>query len=104
MTGLRMKEIKQRAINADSHFFDRAAMRFFDSKIERGVYQGIGGVFFITSEQFHGSSGSAPRKWSIRQFDPDTNDIDTYGEFNAIDSLPQAKRLARLAASGVLKR
>ncbi len=36
------------------HFFEPATLRFFRSQIERGVYQGPGGVYFITSEQFIG--------------------------------------------------
>ena len=44
------------------HFFDRAALRFFNSRIGSAVY---GGRFFITSEQF--DRDSSPRLYTIRE-------------------------------------
>lgn len=93
-------DIRQSNRQAGYYFFERATMRFFDSKVERGVYKGVGGCYFITSEQFHGSTGSDRRKWTIRKFDTSTADIDTVGGFNDIATLSEARTIAkRLAAT-----
>lgn len=81
------------------HYFEPATMRFFNSRIEPRVYQGAGGIFFVTSEQFHGSDGrSNLRKWSVCKFKPETGDIDRHGPFNEMnrtDAMRMAKRAAR---------
>ncbi len=96
-----------RAANARAglHFFDRDSMRFFDSRIARGgPYCGPGGVYFITSEQFHGSQGSAPRAFTVRSFDPATGEVETARgcAFNSIRDIDDARALARqYARAGV---
>ena len=70
---LTISKIKAANKAAGHHFFDRATMRFFQSRIERGLYQGKGGVFFITSEQIHEDG----RTYSVRQFDPATGHVTT---------------------------
>ena len=63
MSNLTMADIRYANRSKGFHFFDRATMRFFDSRVVSAPYHGTGGCFFITSEQFHGSGGySAPRK------------------------------------------
>jgi len=57
------------------HFFDTNVMRGFDSRIESSVY---GGRYFITSEQFHGSQGSGPRRYTIRRVEDD-GEVNTAG-------------------------
>ena len=82
------------------HFFDVGTKRFFRSRIGRNVYEGSGGVYFVTSEQFEGSNGSrAPRRYTVRRFDPATAHIDTVGEFNVL-SAAQAQRMAAKLATG----
>ena len=44
------REIIRAAKDSGSHFFDPGTMRFFGSRVERGVY-GEDGRVFITSEQ-----------------------------------------------------
>ena len=92
-----MDEIKRASRIAGSHWFDAGSMRFFRSRILDTVYQGGGGVYFVSSEQFEGSSGRAPRMFSIRKFNPLTADISTFGPFNEM-ARERAKRLARIAA------
>lgn len=104
MNGFRMTDIRRSNREHGWYFFERRTMRFFDSHVERGVYQGIGGVFFITSEQFHGSVASEPRKFTVRQFQPETGDVDTVGKFNEIRTLWEARSYARLCASGLQDR
>ena len=53
------------------HFFGRTTMRFFNSRILSAVYQGPGGIFFVTSERFD----ELPRHYTVRRFFPDQNDI-----------------------------
>ncbi len=95
-------EIKQRNRAAGFYFFEPATMRFFDSRVVPGTYTSKNGelVYFITSEQFHGSAGSEPRKFTVRQFNIKTADIDTPGQFNDIRDLSSARTAARLLARG----
>lgn len=94
-----MSDIRQMNAANGLNFFDRGAMRFFDSRIESSAYNGVGGVFFITSEQFHGSMGIvSPRKFTIRQFIPGTGAVETFGKFNDINYIEDARFMARAAA------
>ena len=78
------------------HFFERSTMRFFRSKTERGVYQGPGGIYFITSEQFVGSDGHAePRKYTVRCFSPESGCCQTVGPFNEIRNIKDAREAAK---------
>ena len=73
------------------HWFDAGAIRFFRTRFpDRRVY---GGKYFVTSEQFVGSDGTkAPRKYSVRQVNPRTGDIETVGgAFNTYPSLKAAQ-------------
>lgn len=82
--------IKQAMRAAGSHWFDPDTMRFFKCKILPTVYQGPGGIFFVSSEAYQEES----RAYSVRQFKPDTNDIDTVGDFN---SMTRAEAIAKAA-------
>lgn len=93
-----IREIKQANAAAGFHFFDRTTMRFFHSRVEGRTYEGPGGIYFITSEQFHGSISSEPRKYTVRRFYPKTGDIDTVGKFNEIVTRLDARLDARLLA------
>ena len=81
------------------HWFDHGTMKFFASRVERGVYQGPGGIFFVSSEQFEGSQVTFPRKYSVRRFNPRKCTVGTAGEFQAyagkFAAREAAKRLAR---------
>ena len=80
------------------HFFDAATMRFFRSRVSDTVYQGPGGIYFVTSEQFVSSSGDkACRSYTIRQFNPETGDIKTAGEFNKLTRHSAHKTAAELS-------
>jgi len=93
-----MSDIREMNAANGMHFFERGSMRFFDSRIESSAYNGAGGVFFITSEQFHGSQGVAPRCYTIRQFIPGTGAVETFGRFNEIRHIEDARFMARTAA------
>jgi len=86
---------KERAKREDrAWWFAADAMRFFNTVIEKGVYHGVGGMFFVTRERYNEHH---PWKWSVRGV---LNDgcIDTVGKFNAIGCLCQARQIARANA------
>ena len=95
-----MSQIRQANDEAGKNFFEPATIRFFDSKIGRTIYQGPGGVYFLTSEQFHGSQGSAPRRWTVRVFDPELGNVGTFGEHGGFAGPDSARRAAKAAAKG----
>lgn len=77
------------------HFFKAGTIRFFDSRIETKAINGPGGVFFVTSEQFHGGPlGNGPRLFTVRQFKPETGRIATVGFFQPYKTLEDAKSAA----------
>lgn len=89
-----ISEIKAANKAAGQHFFDPDAMRFFRSRVLRGV---IGGRFFITSEQFVPSDGTPePRRYTIRVID-ERGHVDTLGDFQAYSTPAQARAAARKA-------
>lgn len=78
-------DIKAANAKAGLHFFDRDTMRGFNSQVEPYVYQGPGGVCLVTSEQFQDGAYKADRKWTVREFNPETGSVKTVGEFNKLD-------------------
>jgi hypothetical protein len=87
-------ELKEMNRAAGGHFFDRAAMKSFRSRILPRVYTGPGGVYFVSSEQHEGG----PRQFTVRRFDPQTASVDSFGEFGKW-SEAGAKSAAREAAA-----
>lgn len=84
----------QREMNAiGSHWWDHDTMRFFNTKISEKVYQGEGGIFFVTSEKpIHGL-----RSYSVRQYKPNTKKIGTIGNFCSLTRSQAQVEAARLA-------
>jgi NADPH-dependent ferric siderophore reductase len=96
-----IEQIKAANHRAGRFFFEPATMRFFRSRVGSTVYEGPGGVYFVTSEQFVPSSGRPhPRLYTVRQFDPATGDVDSVGEFNELTK-GRAHRAARKLAAGI---
>jgi len=87
-------DIKRKHRYTGGHFFDADTMRFFDSRILETVYQGPGGVFFLTSERFHGSTYDGPRLYTVRKFNPESGDISTHSDYN---------RMTRTAATAAAR-
>jgi len=79
-----------------SHWFDPDTMRFFKTRVSDKVYQGQGGVYFVTSEE----DPSEERAYSVRKFDPATAEIDTIGDFHSLDRSQAHREARRLAAAG----
>ena len=93
-----MQDIKGANHSAGQFFFEPSSMRFFASRVGDKVYQGSGGVFFVTSEQFTCSEGTKPRRYTVREFHPETADVSTVGEFNEM-TRSQAHTTAAAAAA-----
>lgn len=73
--------IKEASLDSGSFWWDKSTMKAFGTRIESEVYQGDGGICFITSEKpLHGR-----RQFSVRQFNPETCNIATVGGFCSMD-------------------
>ena len=93
--GYTMDLIRDEMIQGGSHWFDEDTMRFFRTRLSGTVYQGPGGIYFVTSEKPpHG-----PRAHSVRQYRPADRKIDTVGEFCSM-TRSQAIALAKRSALG----
>jgi hypothetical protein len=94
-------EIVDAAQRRGSHFFDRATMRSFNSRITPGV---IAGRIFITSEQDK-PWGAIPgawngqRRYTVRVVDDHAQSVEEIGTFGQFDTLASA----RTAVNRVLK-
>lgn len=80
--------------NSGSHFFDRAAVRFFNSKVESPI---IASHFFITSERMEKSD---PKRYTIRYFEQTNGEMmcsRELGEFQEFETLAAAKTALRKA-------
>jgi len=62
----------------DGHWFDRGTMRFFKTKLPRNAYEGSAGYLFVTRE----TNPNDESRYSVRQMDPETGDVETCGEFH----------------------
>lgn len=79
-----MAQAKQAHKNFGGHFFDREAMRFFNSKVESEL---IAGRFFITSERFDDNS---PKLFTIREIAPNGEILGDVGKFQEFETLSDA--------------
>lgn len=78
-----IEDIKAANKAAGLYYFEPDTMRFFKSRVSSRVYQGPGGVFMVTSEQFSDFEGNtAERRYTVRQFFPDS------GKVCNVDSCP----------------
>jgi hypothetical protein len=71
-----INEIQAANRNAGYHWFDPSTMRFFGTRIFPEVYQGPGGIYFVTSDKAgpHENSG---RDYNVREFKPETSQTGT---------------------------
>jgi hypothetical protein len=95
-------EIIDAAQRRGSHFFDRATMRSFGSRLAPGV---IAGRIFITSEQDRPSSfgpgaWNGQRRYTVRVVDDLAETIEELGSFGQFDTLAQARAAVRRVLAG----
>ena len=91
-------EVRHIEAQAKGSFFSAGAKRFFRSRILPTVYQGPGGMFFLTSEQFDDNS---PRLYTVRQYflEWERREVKTVGDFNTMTKAQAIREAKRLAAS-----
>jgi hypothetical protein len=94
MKKLTIAEMKELNKAKGGHWFDKGAMRFFNTRIET---QPNAENIFITSEYMDNPSN---KKYSLRWFNTETHDVVTLGDFNAIRSLDKAKELRKEYTKG----
>lgn len=87
-----------RIINsASGHFFSRDNMRFFSSRLSEEVFEGPGGIFFVTSER---QDERHPRRYTVREFRPRNGSVHTTSEFQQFKTIRGAKNYAKRCADG----
>lgn len=79
-----ISEVKKANKEIGQFFFEKATMRFFNSRIESGILKGR---FFITSERFNEDT---PRLFTLREVKPD-GEVETLGEFQEFTTIQEAK-------------
>lgn len=94
---MHIDEIKSAHRRTGGYFFEPSNMRFFNSRTLSDVYEGAGGVYFITSEKYK----DEPRKYTIRSFNKSDSSINTMGEYNSIPTPARAKTIAQKLAAGI---
>lgn len=96
-----MHTIKQCNKDHGWHFFDPDTMRFFRSRVGNEVFQGPGGVYFVTSEQFVDpwSRIKDRRKYSVSKLNTRNCSVDRVGEFQEFKTLAAAKAVAKKMAA-----
>ncbi|QDK02874.1 hypothetical protein KNU71_gp041 [Streptomyces phage Braelyn] len=92
-----LEDVKAIAKDQNNHFFDRAALRFFNSRISEMCYSDLQGktMFFVSSERFDDMS---PRLYTVRVAKLDENGhltIDTVSEFQEYASRDGAHSRAK---------
>jgi len=92
------------AIRADSlskghHWFSRDTMRFFRSRVLRGVFASWDGRYFFVSSEQRGFRPEDGRGYTVRAYDPNTGGVETVGEFNGYSTPHAARKAAREAAA-----
>jgi hypothetical protein len=93
-----MQDIREANQRTGRFFFSPDTMRFFRSRALSSVYEGVGGVYFITSERFVGSEGAQPRRYTVRRVES-SGDINTATVFNQL-TRSKAHIAARMLAHG----
>jgi hypothetical protein len=80
------------------HWFDKATMRFFRTRLPQYGYQGKGGIYFVSSEQYPKMAGGlSERAYSVRKL-VGPGDIETIGGFMTYTKHGAHSTARRLAA------
>lgn len=86
-----LEQVRAANRNLGHHWFDADSMRFFRTRLPKGM---IGGRLFVTSEQFVSADGWADaRRYTIRVA-KDDGSVETFGEFQEYASGDAARRVA----------
>jgi len=80
-----IEDAKQRNEETGHYFFSPDTMRFFRSQVETSLLKGN---YFVTSEL---APYDKKRKYTLREIDWDSGDINTIGKFYSHDSVDDAE-------------
>lgn len=84
-----INDVEQCANLCSSHWFDKASMKFFGSRVDHIAYaDGKGGAYFVSSEKRPRSDD--PRAYSVRHYSKCA--VNTVGEFQGHKTKAQAVR------------
>lgn len=89
MNKLRKKVTFTEMKETNRNWFTKEAMAFFNTKIESSVLKGN---YFITSERMELDQD---KRYTIRQYNLETKQVTTIGDFRAYTSLESAKQSVR---------
>lgn len=93
-----IEQIQQINCRKGFYFFSPDTMRFFRSRVLSQTFPSPHGVYFVTSEQFVGSDGhKAPRRFTVRAFNPESGDIHTVQPFNSLARSKALRIASKLA-------
>lgn len=81
--------------NHKGYWFSKDTMRFFQSRIGGNVYHGKDLIFFVSSER---QGYDHPRLYTVRAYNPKTDDIQTVGEFQGYKTSSGANKAAERLA------
>lgn len=90
--------IKISNANHGFHFFSASAMRGFKTRVSPKVYQGVGGIYFVTSEAL----GNGPRLYTVRQFEPSTGRVKTISDFWQVSKSYANRSAKRLSEAKII--
>ena len=97
-TTLKISDIKKASRATTFDFFNNDSRKYFDTIVLPEIYQGHGGIFFITSEQVYLLDGTpSSRGFTVRQFNETDSSIQSIGLFNELtesQAIARAKQLA----------
>lgn len=93
MKTMTINDIKKAVRDTGSHWFDPDTMRCFGTHVYPTVYQGEGGIYFVTGEDNYDRSG---REYKVRRFKGEG--IETIGE--PLVTADLAKEVAKQLAGG----
>lgn len=93
-----LQDIKRENNLNSFHFFDSLVLQAaYVRKVFPEVYQGTGGVYFITGEHFY---NVLPHVYTVRVFEPDTGYVKTAEEHFGFTSKQEAIKCAQALACG----
>jgi hypothetical protein len=75
--GYTIDRIQQEMRARGSHWWDADTMKFFATTVDPEVYEGPGGVYFVTKDK--SGFGDAPKYWTVRGYDTERHDVRTVG-------------------------
>lgn len=93
---IRAHATRQEQGNAKKWF---GASRFFSTRLLRGCFASWDGCFYFATSEARGPRAEYGRGYSVRRYNPTTNDVENVGEFNGYSTPRAARKAAQEAAA-----